>query len=75
MASTVTSRLLEQTRGSLPPFTQRYTIFGQLLSGQELVETIISSEVDGNKYPTGDPFVIESITITTYEEAVKQAGE
>ena len=64
-----------QEVGGMPPFTQRYTIFGQLLSGQELVETIISSEVDGNKYPTGDPFVIESITITTYEEAVKQAGE
>ena len=54
--------------GGVPPFTQRYTIFGQIVKGMDVVDAINALETNDDQYPTGDPVVIESITLTTYGE-------
>lgn len=54
--------------GGVPPFTQRYTIFGQIVKGMDVVDAINALAVNDDQYPTGDPVVIESITLTTYGE-------
>ena len=54
--------------GGVPPFTQRYTIFGQIVKGMDVVNAINALETNEDQYPTGDPVVIRSITLTTYGE-------
>lgn len=54
--------------GGVPPFTQRYTIFGQVVKGMDVVNAINKVETNDDQYPTGEAIVIESITMTTYGE-------
>ena len=42
--------------------------FGQIVKGMDVVDAINALAVNDDQYPTGDPVVIESITLTTYGE-------
>lgn len=54
--------------GGVPPFTQRYTFFGQIVQGLDVVNQIIALEVNDDQYPTGGAVTIESIRMSTYGE-------
>ena len=51
--------------GGIPPFTQRYTFFGQVVLGMDVVNNIIDLPVDDHQYPTGGAVVIEKATLIT----------
>lgn len=47
--------------GGLPELDGRYTVFGQVFQGMDVVERIASQPVDGDDYPLGDPVKIRGI--------------
>lgn len=60
-------------RGGKPLYTGQYTIFGQVVEGMDVVNSMISAETvaDENGNPTLTPaedLIIYSITLTTYGE-------
>lgn len=66
--------------GGVPTITGRYTVFGQVVDGMDVVNAVVNAEttVDAQGNSTTDPvpeIIIEHIELTTYsEEAVSDAA-
>lgn len=66
--------------GGVPTITGRYTVFGQVVDGMDVVNAVVNVEttVDAEGNSTTDPvpeIIIEHIELTTYsEEAVSDAA-
>ena len=54
-----------KSHGGLPQLDLRYTVFGQVISGLDVIEKIASAKVDELYRPTKD-ITIKSITVYTY---------
>ena len=52
--------------GGLPELDGRYTVFGQVFQGMDVVERIASQPVDGDDYPLGDPVKIRGIEFEVF---------
>lgn len=63
-------KVLEKYRevGGIPGFDGRYTVFGQVISGMEVVDDIASAPV-GKVYNPLEPAIIESILMEPYDPA------
>lgn len=55
-----------QKRGGLPQYTGRYTVFGQVIDGMDVLERILKTEIDAATGHPSDATKIESITLSTY---------
>lgn len=55
-----------QEAGGLPELDGRYTVFGQVFQGMDVVERIASQPVDGDDYPLGDPVKIRGIEFEVF---------
>ncbi|MEV5242929.1 peptidylprolyl isomerase [Streptomyces cinnamoneus] len=54
------------TLGPLPHLTNRHTIFGEVIQGQEVVDAIANSPTDPNERPSCD-ITLESVTIHRHQ--------
>ena len=54
-----------KSHGGLPQLDLRYTVFGQVVTGLDVIEKIASAKVDEMYRPTND-IVIKSISVYTY---------
>lgn len=54
--------------GGIPGYDTNFTVFGQIISGMEILDEIAIALVDGNYLPL-TPIRVKSITITQYDSA------
>lgn len=55
------------SKGSVPGLAGMYTVYGQMISGFDILDQILNVEIDDNHKPKTD-IVINKVTLTTYKK-------